>query len=290
MDTHPLTSFATPAFGNWHSCTQTASSRAPGPLQAVADATRQDAQQLRVDDTGAAPTENKLPRVLIAGAGIGGLVLAVALLKRGFQVQIFERDLTAIRGEGKYRGPIQVCSRPPPSTGGSLSSARARWHGKLTSLTGLAGATIRLIQSMGCSTCAATPPLSRVRCLPISPYGSDACEALHNLGTPAKVHQDATPKSCSMLDARNCRSRCAPAHAGLAQRACRCNTSTLTPPSIRSCFADADACMPTPLQVQSNALAALEAIDMDMAEEVLASGCITGDRVNGLCDGVTGDW
>jgi hypothetical protein len=24
------------------------------------------------------------------------------------QVQIFERDLTAIRGEGKYRGPIQV--------------------------------------------------------------------------------------------------------------------------------------------------------------------------------------
>ena len=48
------------------------------------------------------------PRVLIAGAGIGGLVLALALLKKGFDVQIFERDLTAIRGEGKYRGPIQV--------------------------------------------------------------------------------------------------------------------------------------------------------------------------------------
>lgn len=44
------------------------------------------------------------------------------------------------------------------------------------------------------------------------------------------------------------------------------------------------------LQVQSNALAALEAIDVDMADEVLAAGCITGDRVNGLCDGVTGDW
>jgi zeaxanthin epoxidase len=27
-----------------------------------------------------------------------------------------------------------------------------------------------------------------------------------------------------------------------------------------------------------------------MAEEVMAAGCITGDRVNGLCDGVTGDW
>jgi hypothetical protein len=32
----------------------------------------------------------------------------VALLKRGYPVQVFERDLTAIRGEGKYRGPIQV--------------------------------------------------------------------------------------------------------------------------------------------------------------------------------------
>ena len=50
----------------------------------------------------------KWPRILIAGAGIGGLVLAVGLLKKGFEVQIFERDLTAIRGEGKYRGPIQV--------------------------------------------------------------------------------------------------------------------------------------------------------------------------------------
>lgn len=49
-----------------------------------------------------------LPRVLIAGGGIGGLVAAVALIKRGYPVQVFERDLTAIRGEGKYRGPIQV--------------------------------------------------------------------------------------------------------------------------------------------------------------------------------------
>ena len=38
-------------------------------------------------------------------------MLAVALLKKGFQVQLFERDVTAIRGEGKYRGPIQVGSR-----------------------------------------------------------------------------------------------------------------------------------------------------------------------------------
>ena len=47
-------------------------------------------------------------RVLIAGGGIAGLVLAVALLKKGVDVRIFEQDMTAIRGEGKYRGPIQV--------------------------------------------------------------------------------------------------------------------------------------------------------------------------------------
>ena len=62
----------------------------------------------------------KGPKILVAGAGIGGLVLAVGLLKKGFDVQIFERDLTAIRGEGKYRGPIQVtlsstvCNKDPP--------------------------------------------------------------------------------------------------------------------------------------------------------------------------------
>ena len=40
------------------------------------------------------------PKVIIAGAGIGGLVLAVGLLNKGFPVQLLERDLTAIRGEG----------------------------------------------------------------------------------------------------------------------------------------------------------------------------------------------
>lgn len=94
-------------------------------------------------------TPPKKLKVVIAGGGIGGLVLAIGLLKQGFEVIVLERDMTAIRGEGKYRGPIQI---------------------------------------------------------------------------------------------------------------------------------------------QSNALAALEALDMKMAEDVMAEGCITGDRVNGLCDGVTGEW
>ena len=64
-------------------------------------------------DTKAA--ESGLPRVIIAGGGIGGLVAAVALLKRGYPVLVFERDLTAIRGEGKYRGPIQVHLHHAPS-------------------------------------------------------------------------------------------------------------------------------------------------------------------------------
>lgn len=92
--------------------------------------------------------EKKL-RVLVAGGGIGGLVFALAAKRRGFDVVVFERDLSAIRGEGQYRGPIQI---------------------------------------------------------------------------------------------------------------------------------------------QSNALAALEAIDMDVAEKVMAAGCITGDRINGLVDGVSGNW
>ncbi len=44
------------------------------------------------------------------------------------------------------------------------------------------------------------------------------------------------------------------------------------------------------MQVQSNALAALEALDKDVAEEILSNGCVTGDRINGLCDGETGKW
>lgn len=43
-------------------------------------------------------------------------------------------------------------------------------------------------------------------------------------------------------------------------------------------------------QIQSNALGALEALDTRVAERVYQEGCITGDRINGLCDGVTGDW
>ncbi|KAF3438959.1 hypothetical protein FNV43_RR17234 [Rhamnella rubrinervis] len=94
------------------------------------------------------PPQKKL-RVLVAGGGIGGLVLALAAKKKGFDVMVFEKDLSAVRGEGQYRGPIQI---------------------------------------------------------------------------------------------------------------------------------------------QSNALAALEAIDLDVADEVMKDGCITGDRINGLVDGVSGTW
>ncbi|CAN8251381.1 unnamed protein product [Cochlearia groenlandica] len=96
-----------------------------------------------------AAKEKKKSRVLVAGGGIGGLVFALAAKKKGFDVLVFEKDLSAIRGEGQYRGPIQI---------------------------------------------------------------------------------------------------------------------------------------------QSNALAALEAIDTDVAEQVMEAGCITGDRINGLVDGVSGTW
>ncbi|CAO2042473.1 unnamed protein product [Urochloa humidicola] len=91
----------------------------------------------------------KRPRVLVAGGGIGGLVFALAARRKGYEVTVFERDMSAVRGEGQYRGPIQI---------------------------------------------------------------------------------------------------------------------------------------------QSNALAALEAIDMSVAEDVMRNGCVTGDRINGLVDGISGSW
>ncbi|KAK7252833.1 hypothetical protein RIF29_37053 [Crotalaria pallida] len=54
--------------------------------------------------------QKKKLRVLVAGGGIGGLVFALAAKKKGFEVVVFERDLSAIRGEGQYRGPIQIQS------------------------------------------------------------------------------------------------------------------------------------------------------------------------------------
>ncbi|XP_028067885.1 zeaxanthin epoxidase, chloroplastic-like [Camellia sinensis] len=49
-------------------------------------------------------------RILIAGGGVGGLVLALAAKNRGYDVKVFERDLSAVRGEGRHRGPIQLLS------------------------------------------------------------------------------------------------------------------------------------------------------------------------------------
>lgn len=49
-------------------------------------------------------------KILIAGGGIGGLVLALGAKKRGFDVKVFEKDLSAVRGEGLHRGPIQLLS------------------------------------------------------------------------------------------------------------------------------------------------------------------------------------
>lgn len=65
------------------------------------------------------------------------------------------------------------------------------------------------------------------------------------------------------------------------------NHRTVATSVAHSCLPYCCVCV---LQVQSNALAALEAIDQDVADQVLDEGCITGDRINGLCDGVTGDW
>lgn len=114
-------------------------------MGSASDAAAGSAETARPDT----PASPRKFRILIAGGGIGGLVFALAAKRKGFDVLVFEKDLSAIRGEGQYRGPIQI---------------------------------------------------------------------------------------------------------------------------------------------QSNALAALEAIDPEVAEEVMEAGCITGDRINGLVDGISGTW
>lgn len=58
----------------------------------------------------AAPEPERKARVLVAGGGIGGLVFALAARRKGFEVLVLERDMSAVRGEGRYRGPIQLQS------------------------------------------------------------------------------------------------------------------------------------------------------------------------------------
>lgn len=45
-----------------------------------------------------------------------------------------------------------------------------------------------------------------------------------------------------------------------------------------------------PIQLQCNSQGALESIAPDLAEKVMEVGTVTGDRVNGLLDGVSGEW
>lgn len=75
----------------------------------------QESSKIRREDAEFLDPERPF-RVLIAGGGIAGLVLAIALLKKGVDVRVFEKGSTAIRGEGEYRGPIQArhcCLRHP---------------------------------------------------------------------------------------------------------------------------------------------------------------------------------
>ncbi|CAL5016705.1 unnamed protein product [Urochloa decumbens] len=60
--------------------------------------------------TEAMPAPEPKARVLVAGGGIGGLVFALAARRKGFEVVVLERDMSAVRGEGRYRGPIQLQS------------------------------------------------------------------------------------------------------------------------------------------------------------------------------------
>ncbi|CAL9049707.1 unnamed protein product [Musa banksii] len=70
------------------------------------------------------------PRISVAGGGVGGLVLTLVAKRRGFEVQMFEKHLSAIRGEGhETRSPCSTPSTPtsparsPPPTYASWAIA-----------------------------------------------------------------------------------------------------------------------------------------------------------------------
>ncbi|PWZ45895.1 hypothetical protein Zm00014a_003241 [Zea mays] len=48
------------------------------------------------------PAPETKARILVAGGGIGGLVFALAARRKGFEVLVLERDVSAVRGEGRY--------------------------------------------------------------------------------------------------------------------------------------------------------------------------------------------
>ncbi|KAK7283845.1 hypothetical protein RIF29_13593 [Crotalaria pallida] len=45
-----------------------------------------------------------------------------------------------------------------------------------------------------------------------------------------------------------------------------------------------------PIQLLSSALSVLEAIDENVAKQIMEAGCVTGNRTNGLADGLSGEW
>jgi hypothetical protein len=233
--------------------------------------------------------------VCIAGGGIGGLVLAVALLKKGVQVRAGAagagggraggpaRDARAAAGYSARGAPLSPVAAAPPAAGaaegdhgapGAQAARRAAprrparpARGRLQDQTTHCGRVVARTHDRR----PGTPP----------PPPGQGVRARHDRdprrGQVPRPHPGAHRSRAAQRRAHR-----RPA-AGLQRSPGGAPRAPRTDPRPRAVTS------PTP-QIQSNALAALEAVDAEMAEEILAVGCVTGDRVNGLCDGVTGDW
>ncbi|CAL9159614.1 unnamed protein product [Musa hybrid cultivar] len=97
-----------------------------------------------------------MPRILVAGGGVGGLVLTLVAKRRGFEVQMFEKHLSAIRGEGREtRSPCSTPSTPtlpPPayaswaiaSTASPTASPANKFHCRKYCLRAMGSNTVLL--------------------------------------------------------------------------------------------------------------------------------------------------
>ncbi|XP_011087095.2 zeaxanthin epoxidase, chloroplastic isoform X1 [Sesamum indicum] len=67
-------------------------------------------EAIKCESRSSGSDDEKKLKILISGGGIAGLVFALAAKRSGFDVKVFEKDFTAVRGEGRQRGPIQLLS------------------------------------------------------------------------------------------------------------------------------------------------------------------------------------
>ncbi|OAY78646.1 Zeaxanthin epoxidase, chloroplastic, partial [Ananas comosus] len=268
---------AAPSFLNKHFCTTLISAKLR-PRPAAATVCSRGPDTTPTEGVSASVAKKQKPRILIAGGGIGGLVLALAAKRKGFEVAVFEKDMSAVRGEGQYRGPIQIQSNA------------------LAALEAIDMDVAEELMRAGCITGDRINGLVDASNTHFLLSISSNPQNKHLWGAICGKWRKPSRLLVSSRSAVNSprKARILVAGGGIgglvfALAAKRKGFEVVVLEKDISAIRG-EGQYRGPIQLQSNALAALETIDAAVAEEVMESGCVTGDRVNGIVDGVTSAW